>query len=76
MRKIIFKKGWGGGGFGPYSPPPGSAPERASWALMCVKSEIFVYSGMGGGGGGVVHPPRILCHISILVRALEFCSTF
>ena len=25
MRKIIFKKG-GGGGFGPYSPPPGSAP--------------------------------------------------
>ena len=31
--------------------------------------------GGGGGGGGVVHAPRILCHISILVTALEFCST-
>ena len=25
--------------------------------------------------GGVGHAPRILCHISILVTALEFCST-
>ena len=25
--------------------------------------------------GGVVHAPGILCHISILATALEFCST-
>ena len=35
----------------------------------------IVHLAAGGGGGGVVHAPRILCHISILVTALEFCST-
>ena len=28
-----------------------------------------------GYQGGYVHAPRILCQVSILVTALEFCST-